>query len=54
MFQNLPHLIDINNPLAINPEGKVTHHYITQILGIKKDLFLVPKEWKQGREYFLR
>lgn len=48
-----PFLIDTQNPLARDSNGKVTHPYIAPILGVDGEYgeFVVPEEWKQGRTY---
>jgi len=54
VFRNSkPFLLDIENPLALNSEGKVTHPYIAPILGVneKTSDIILPEEWRQGRTY---
>lgn len=48
-----PFLIDAENPLAKDQEGKITHPYIAPIMEIKEGYgeFVVSSEWKQGRTY---
>jgi len=50
-----PFLIDIENPLAVDSTGKITHPYIAPILGINEKLsdIIVPERWAQGRAYSL-
>lgn len=49
------HLTDIENPLRVDENKKITHPYVAPIDGINIKLgrFLVPAEWQQGRFYEL-
>ena len=54
VFRNKkPFLVDVQNPLRIDSNNKITNQYIAPILGINEDYgeFLVPEEWKQKRIY---
>ncbi len=46
-------LIDVENPLEIDSTGKVIRPYTAPILEIKgkENNFIVPEEWRQGRNY---
>ena len=50
-----PFLVDAQNPLTEDSEGRITHPYIAPIQGIDGEYeeFIVPEEWKQGRTYSL-
>ena len=54
-FNEKPHLIDIENPLRVDENKKITHPYAAPIDGInvKLNRFLVPLDWQQGRFYEL-
>jgi len=49
----LPSLLDVTNPLAIDSCGKIIRPYIAPILGIneKTSNIILPEEWRQGRTY---
>ena len=51
-----PFLVDVQNPLAKDASGKITHPYIAPVLAIEDGDygdFRVPEEWRQGRVYSL-
>jgi len=54
-FNSKLHLTDIENPLRVDENKKITHPYVAPIDGINVKLgrFLVPTEWQQGRFYEL-
>jgi hypothetical protein len=52
---NQPFLVDVQNPLEVDSDGKVTHPYCAPLEGLDIDSgrFVVPENWEQGRNYFL-
>lgn len=54
IFKNgKPFLVDAQNPLAKDSNGKIKHPYIAPVFGAEgNDVdFIVPPEWKCGRTY---
>jgi len=47
-------LLDAENPLRVDKDGKITHPYLAPVLNINdQGQFEVPQEWEQDRRYYL-